>query len=171
MSTQTALVPLALVVGLALAGCAGSTRADGGSTTSPPTASPAASPTAAPSGHGPDEEPGTVTASTAPAAPPAPEAPAAPAAPPAPPAPEVPAEAVGEPPSAPAPEPTQLPIPGAIPYQNFTYDQAYAAWQAGMPYYDAFCLNYEPTTPGGVSQCEGIENGTVDSVTGEYIGG
>lgn len=57
--------------------------------------------------------------------------------------------------------------PGAA---GFTYDEAYAAWQSGMAYYDAFCLNYQPTTPGGESQCEGIEAGTVDRVTGEYIG-
>jgi hypothetical protein len=53
---------------------------------------------------------------------------------------------------------------------KFTYDEAYAAWQGGMPYYEAFCLNYDPTTPGGASQCTGIENGTVDGVTGEYLG-
>lgn len=53
----------------------------------------------------------------------------------------------------------------------FTYDEAYAAWEGGMDYYDAFCVNYVPTTDGGVSQCEGIEAGTVDRVTGEYIGG
>lgn len=53
---------------------------------------------------------------------------------------------------------------------TFTYDQAYAAWQQGTPYYIAFCLNYEPVTPGGVSQCEGIQAGTVDGYTGEYIG-
>lgn len=53
----------------------------------------------------------------------------------------------------------------------FTYDEAYAAWEGGMAYYDAFCVNYVPTTDGGVSQCEGIEKGTVDRVTGEYIGG
>ena len=68
-------------------------------------------------------------------------------------------------------EPTPPSMPGALPDQNFTYDEAYAAWQDGMPYYDAFCIHYEPTTSGGVSQCEGIENGTVDSITGEYIGG
>ncbi|MFC4902392.1 hypothetical protein BJF77_04710 [Kocuria sp. CNJ-770] len=63
------------------------------------------------------------------------------------------------------------PGPGAIPDQDFTYDEAYAAWQSGMPYYDAFCLNYTPVTDAGVSQCEGIEAGTVNAVTGEYIGG
>lgn len=67
--------------------------------------------------------------------------------------------------------PTAIPMPGGIPNQKFTYDEAYAAWQSGMPYYDAFCIHYDPTTPGGVSQCEGIEAGTVDSVTGKYIGG
>lgn len=85
------------------------------------------------------------------------------------PAPESPGTPPG--PEQQAPEPTPPPMPGAVPDQNFTYDEAYAAWQDGMPYYDAFCIHYEPTTPGGVSQCEGIENGTVDSVTGEYIGG
>ena len=39
-----------------------------------------------------------------------------------------------------------------------------------MPYYDAFCIHYEPVTPAGESQCEGIENGTVDSITGEPLG-
>lgn len=68
-------------------------------------------------------------------------------------------------------EPTQPPMPGTIPNQNFTYEEAYAAWENGMPYYDAFCIHYEPTTDGGRSQCEGIEAGTVDSITGEYIGG
>lgn len=53
---------------------------------------------------------------------------------------------------------------------TYTHDQAYAAWQQGTPYYIAFCLNYEPVTPGGVSQCEGIQAGTVDGYTGEYIG-
>ena len=63
------------------------------------------------------------------------------------------------------------PGPGALPDQDFGYDEAYAAWQSGMPYYDAFCLNYTPVTAAGVSQCEGIEAGTVDAVTGEYTGG
>lgn len=40
-----------------------------------------------------------------------------------------------------------------------------------MDHYDAFCVNYVPTTDGGVSQCDGIEAGTVDRVTGEYLGG
>ncbi|MBO0897395.1 hypothetical protein [Arthrobacter sunyaminii] len=53
---------------------------------------------------------------------------------------------------------------------TFTYDQAYAAWQQGTPYYVAFCLNYEPVTSGGISQCDGIQLGTVDGFTGEYIG-
>lgn len=53
---------------------------------------------------------------------------------------------------------------------GFNYDQAYAAWQGGMPYYEAFCENYTPVTSGGVSQCEGINAGTVDYYTGEYIG-
>lgn len=53
---------------------------------------------------------------------------------------------------------------------TFTHEQAYAAWQQGMPYYVAFCLNYAPVTAGGISQCEGIQSGTVDGYTGEYIG-
>jgi len=53
---------------------------------------------------------------------------------------------------------------------DFTYDEAYRAWQSGMAYYEAFCVHYQPTTDGGRSQCEGIEAGTVDRVTGEYIG-
>ncbi|MFF0989623.1 hypothetical protein [Kocuria nitroreducens] len=61
---------------------------------------------------------------------------------------------------------------GAVPYPGkFTYEEALAAWQSGVPYYDAFCINYDPVTEAGVAQCTGIENGTVDSVTGEYIGG
>lgn len=61
---------------------------------------------------------------------------------------------------------------GAVPFPaKFTYEEALAAWQSGVPYYDAFCINYDPVTEAGVAQCTGIENGTVDSVTGEYIGG
>lgn len=52
----------------------------------------------------------------------------------------------------------------------FTYDEAYVARQGGMPYYEAFCVDYIPLTDGGVSQCEGINAGTVDHTTGEYIG-
>lgn len=74
-------------------------------------------------------------------------------------------------PAACATAPGANPGPGAIPVQDFDYDEAYAAWQSGMPYYDAFCLNYTPVTAAGVSQCEGIEAGTVDAITGEYIGG
>lgn len=59
----------------------------------------------------------------------------------------------------------------APPQHQFTYDEAYAAWQSGMAYYDAFCLNYTPVTEAGISQCTGIRAGTVDGVTGEYIGG
>lgn len=55
--------------------------------------------------------------------------------------------------------------------QKFTYEEALAALNNGMPYYEAFCLRYEPTTDGGRSQCEGIEAGTVDPITGEYLGG
>lgn len=61
-------------------------------------------------------------------------------------------------------------LPTGQPVPPFTYDEALAAWQGGMPYYDAFCIHYTPTTPGGVSQCDGIEAGTVDGATGEYIG-
>lgn len=53
---------------------------------------------------------------------------------------------------------------------RFTYYEAYSAWQQGMPYYEAFCLNYVPVTPEGESQCIGIESGTVDSYRGEYLG-
>jgi hypothetical protein len=61
---------------------------------------------------------------------------------------------------------------GAVPFpQKFSYEEALAAWRGGMPYYDAFCLNYDPVTEAGLSQCRGIENGTVNAVTGEYIGG
>lgn len=68
-------------------------------------------------------------------------------------------------------ESTEPEMPGAIPNQDFTYEEALAALEGGMPYYDAFCIHYTPTTDGGRSQCEGIEAGTVDSITGEYIGG
>lgn len=61
---------------------------------------------------------------------------------------------------------------GAVPFpEKFSYEEALAAWRSGVPYYDAFCINYDPVTEAGVAQCTGIENGTVDSVTGEYIGG
>lgn len=61
---------------------------------------------------------------------------------------------------------------GAVPFPaKFSYEEALAAWRSGVPYYDAFCINYDPVTEAGVAQCTGIENGTVDSVTGEYIGG
>ncbi len=61
---------------------------------------------------------------------------------------------------------------GAVPFpEKFTYEEALAAWKSGVPYYDAFCINYDPVTEAGVAQCTGIENGTVDSVTGERIGG
>lgn len=52
----------------------------------------------------------------------------------------------------------------------FTYDEAYVARQGGMPYYEAFCVDCIPLTDGGVSQCEGINAGTVNYTTGEYIG-
>lgn len=61
-------------------------------------------------------------------------------------------------------------LEGDTPRFDFTYDEAYRAWQSGMAYYDAFCVHYRPTTDGGRSQCEGIEAGTVDRVTGEYVG-
>lgn len=54
--------------------------------------------------------------------------------------------------------------------QKFTYKQALAAFENGMPYYEAFCIRYDPVTDGGRSQCVGIEAGTVDPVTGEYVG-
>lgn len=73
------------------------------------------------------------------------------------------------------PETTTPPAPTDSPEadseRKFTYEEALAALQNGMPYYEAFCLRYEPTTDAGRSQCEGIEVGTVDPVTGEYIGG
>ena len=73
------------------------------------------------------------------------------------------------------PEPCTVQPPsdvGAVPFPaKFSYEEALAAWRNGMPYYDAFCLNYDPVTQAGVSQCRGIEAGTVDAVTGEYIGG
>lgn len=73
------------------------------------------------------------------------------------------------------PEPCTVQPPsdvGAVPFPaKFSYEEALAAWRNGMPYYDAFCLNYDPVTQAGVSQCRGIEAGTVDAVTGEYVGG
>lgn len=85
------------------------------------------------------------------------------------PAPEAPGNAPD--PEQAANETDQPSMPGAVPTQDFTYEEALAALEDGMPYYDAFCIHYKPTTEGGRSQCEGIEAGTVDSITGEYIGG
>lgn len=62
-------------------------------------------------------------------------------------------------------EEAEAPAPG-----QFNYDQAYAAWQGGMPYYEAFCERYTPVSSGGVNQCNMINEGTVDYYTGEYIG-
>lgn len=67
--------------------------------------------------------------------------------------------------------PAAPPPPGALPQQDFTYEEALAAWHNGMPYYDAFCIHYTPVTEAGLSQCRGIDAGTVDAVTGEYVGG
>lgn len=79
------------------------------------------------------------------------------------------AATAGDPPSC---QVTTPPDVGAVPFPGkFSYDEALAAWRGGMPYYDAFCVNYDPVTEAGLAQCTGIENGTVDSVTGEYIGG
>ena len=68
------------------------------------------------------------------------------------------------------PPPGQAHDVGTVQDEKYTYDEAYAAWQNGESYYSAFCVNYVPVTEGGVSQCEGIEDGTVDFATGEYIG-
>lgn len=87
------------------------------------------------------------------------------------PAPEAPKNAPTPEQTVPEQETPQSSMPGAVPNQNFTYEEALAALEDGMPYYDAFCIHYEPTTDGGRSQCEGIEVGTVDAITGEYIGG
>lgn len=146
-----------LVAGLALTGCGNDDAPpQNASVTSDSSATPSATPTAAPTAdpsrtQAPDESP--VVA-------PAPE--------------ETPVQAINPPypitvPGEPAPG-YQPPHVGGIPPQNFTYDEAYAAWQNGMPYYDAFCLHYTPVTDAGVSQCYGIEIGTVDAITGEYIG-
>jgi hypothetical protein len=75
----------------------------------------------------------------------------------------------------PPPGPTQTPddgpvVPAPDPNAPFTYEEAYAAWHNGMPYYEAFCVNYTPVTDGGVAQCEGINAGTVGYTTGEYLG-
>lgn len=67
-------------------------------------------------------------------------------------------------------ESTGDPASGTSSDQKFTYEEALAALNNGMAYYEAFCIRYEPTTDGGRSQCEGIEAGTVDPDTGEYIG-
>lgn len=73
------------------------------------------------------------------------------------------------------PEPCRVQPPsdiGAVPFPaKFSYEEALEAWRHGMPYYDAFCVNYDPVTEAGLSQCRGIEAGTVDAVTGEYVGG
>jgi hypothetical protein len=61
---------------------------------------------------------------------------------------------------------------GAAPFPaKLGYEEALAARRSGVPCYDAFCRNDDPATEAGVAQCTGIENGTVDSVTGEYLGG
>jgi hypothetical protein len=73
------------------------------------------------------------------------------------------------PPTQSAPTEDATSDPGSA--EKFTYEEALAALNNGMSYYEAFCLRYEPTTDGGRSQCEGIEAGTVDPVTGEYLGG
>lgn len=75
----------------------------------------------------------------------------------------------------PAPGPTQTPdggpvVPAPDPEAPFTYEEAYAAWRDGMPYYEAFCVNYTSVTDGGVAQCEGISAGTVGYTAGEYLG-
>lgn len=57
------------------------------------------------------------------------------------------------------------------PEAPFAYDEAYAQWQNGTPYYDAFCVNYQPVTAAGLSQCDGIRAGTVDPISGAWIGG
>lgn len=72
------------------------------------------------------------------------------------------------PPSEPSVPETTHPEPN--PAEMFTYEEALAALEGGMPYYEAFCIRYVPVTEGGRSQCEGIEAGTVDPITGEYIG-
>lgn len=54
--------------------------------------------------------------------------------------------------------------------RTVTEDQTYAARQNGMPYYEAFCVDYVPVTDGGRSQCADVEVGTVDGVIGECIG-
>ncbi|MBJ2120353.1 hypothetical protein I6N91_05095 [Arthrobacter sp. MSA 4-2] len=69
------------------------------------------------------------------------------------------------------PTPAEDPTTDTSSAEKFTYEEALAALNNGMPYYEAFCLRYEPTTDGGRSQCKGIEAGTVDPVTGEYLGG
>lgn len=85
---------------------------------------------------------------------------------------EIPAPAAAPKSAGTAQQPSSAPAaPGESRGDKFTYDEAYAAWEGGMPYYEAFCENYVPTTDGGVSQCEGIQAGTIDAVTGEYIGG
>ncbi|WP_323960512.1 hypothetical protein GC088_03340 [Arthrobacter sp. JZ12] len=73
-----------------------------------------------------------------------------------------------DPQSEPGPPETEHPEPN--PEDKFTYEEALAALEGGMPYYEAFCIRYDPVTDGGRSQCEGIEAGTVDPITGEYIG-
>ncbi|MUK00689.1 hypothetical protein GM708_01315 [Vibrio cholerae] len=85
--------------------------------------------------------------------------------------PTVPPAQPTNPPSQPTPTPTEDAPEDTSAAEKFTYEEALAALNNGMPYYEAFCLRYEPTTDGGRSQCEGIEAGTVDPVTGEYLGG
>ena len=167
MSKQIVFTALALASGLALAGCSGSPQAEGQSPTTPPAASATASRAGAATtaAETPGDEATAATGTPGDEATTATGAPEKEAT-------GAPGDAGQVPGSAGAPDPSaEVDMPGAMPDQNFTYEEAYAAWQNGMPYYDAFCLNYDSTTPAGISQCEGIELGTVDSITGEYIGG
>ncbi|WP_434992144.1 hypothetical protein [Arthrobacter sp. Ld5] len=91
-------------------------------------------------------------------------------------APPVPTASPPAPPALPTsspsqPTPTEKSATDTSSAEKFTYEEALAALNNGMPYYEAFCLRYEPSTDAGRSQCEGIEAGTVDPITGEYLGG
>lgn len=164
MSPKAVLTSVLLAAGLALAGCTGST---------PPAQDAASRSTATPSVSGPATSSAAATAGAPARATEPAERPSAPADAPAPPAPEPAAPAPSETPVRMINPPGQEPaVPeNPLPPRDVTYEEAYANWQNGMPYYDAFCLHYQPVTPAGVAQCEGIRAGTVDGVTGEYIGG
>lgn len=164
------LIVLALTAGLALTGCSGDTPSSEAAGNSADSATPSAAASAQASKR-PSPAP---SASTAPAEE---EQAGKPAdqqnEQPAPEDPQLGSSAGGDQRNHPIERPGDLsgPVPVAPePQFDFDYEEAYSAWQSGMPYYEAFCIHYEPVTPAGLSQCHGTVAGTVDYVTGAYIG-